>query len=381
MSSVEQSNFTQAERIRYSRQMLMPEVGAEGQARLKDARVLCVGAGGLGSPLLMYLAAAGVGTIGIVDFDRVESSNLHRQVLYGTSDEGRPKLEAAAERLEDLNPELHLELFEGALTSGNAEAIIESFDVVADGTDNFAARYAVNEACVRLGKPNVHGAIFRFDGQVTVFDARRGPCYRCIFPEPPPPGTVPSCAEAGVLGVLPGVVGSLQGIEVLKLLLGKGEPLIGRLLIFDALAMSFDELRYPKDPQCPSCGPVAFRKAVAVPDAYCEIPHLSSETEISAKELAEAMESTSEPLVLDVREQVERDICHIPGDMFIPMGDVGSRYGELPPEAEIVVYCRSGVRSADVAEFLRERGFTNVRNLAGGILAWAKDVDPSMPTY
>jgi len=263
------SRFSTAEKIRYSRQMLMPEVGPEGQAKLKEARVLCVGAGGLGSPLLMYLAAAGVGTLGIVDFDKVDASNLHRQILFDTDDLGKTKLKAASERIEDINPEVEVELFDGALNFENAERICESFDVVADGTDNFAARYAINEACVRLDKPNVHGAVFRFDGQVSVFDARTGPCYRCIFPEPPPPGAAPSCAEAGVLGVLPGVVGSLQAVEVLKLILGEGESLVGRIITFDALTMRFEEIRVSKDSSCPTCGPAEGRYAVTIPDAAC----------------------------------------------------------------------------------------------------------------
>lgn len=375
------SKFSTAEKIRYSRQMLMPEVGPEGQAKLKDARVLCVGAGGLGSPLLMYLAAAGVGTLGIVDFDKVDASNLHRQILFDTEDEGRTKLEAASERLEDINPEVEVELFDGALDFKNAERICESFDVVADGTDNFAARYAINEACVRLEKPNVHGAVFRFDGQVSVFDARTGPCYRCIFPEPPPPGAAPSCAEAGVLGVLPGVVGSLQAVEVLKIILGEGESLVGRIITFDALTMRFEEIRVSKDTNCPTCGPEEGRYAVTIPDSACVFDPNHAVPEVSATVLADELNRGAQLVLLDVREPFEREISVLGEDVFIPLGQLPNRMNELDKDAEIVAYCHMGMRSATAVEMLGNAGFRKVRNLRGGIDAWAEFVDPSMSRY
>jgi sulfur-carrier protein adenylyltransferase/sulfurtransferase len=374
-------DFSSEEMLRYSRQMLMPEVGPDGQAKLKEASVLCVGAGGLGSPLLLYLAAAGVGRIGIVDFDRVDRSNLHRQVLYGDSDEGRPKLERAADKLADINPNVELELFEGALTFENAERIVEGFDVVADGTDNFPARYAISEACVRLGKPNVHGAVFRFDGQVSVFDARRGPCYRCIFPQPPPPGAAPSCAEAGVLGVLPGVIGCLQATEAIKLILGVGEPLVGRILLVDALTMRFQEVHVAKDPQCPGCGPEESRQPIEVAASACEAPGTQPIEEVGPAELHRALQSDAPPFLLDVREPVERAISAIEGDYHVPMDDVPERLAELNPGADIVVYCRSGVRSRTVAQYLRSQGFQKVRNLAGGINAYAREVAPELSQY
>ena len=375
------SKFSTAEKIRYSRQMLMPEVGPEGQAKLKEARVLCVGAGGLGSPLLMYLAAAGVGTLGIVDFDKVDASNLHRQILFDTEDEGRTKLEAASERLEDINPEVEVELFDGALNFENAERICESFDVVADGTDNFAARYAINEACVRLDKPNVHGAVFRFDGQVSVFDARTGPCYRCIFPEPPPPGAAPSCAEAGVLGVLPGVVGSLQAVEVLKIILGEGEPLVGRIITFDALTMRFEEIRVSKDSNCPTCGPADGRYAVTIPDSTCAFDPNHAVPEVSPTVLADELARGAKITLLDVREPFEREIAVIGDDVFIPLGQLSNRMHELDKDAEIVAYCHMGMRSANAVEMLENAGFKKVRNLRGGVDAWADFVDPSMARY
>lgn len=375
------SKFSTAEKIRYSRQMLMPEVGPDGQARLNEARVLCVGAGGLGSPLLMYLAAAGVGTLGIVDFDKVDASNLHRQILFDTDDEGRAKLEAAAERLEDINPEVEIELFDGALNFENAERICNSFDVIADGTDNFAARYAINEACVRLEKPNVHGAVFRFDGQVSVFDARSGPCYRCIFPEPPPPGAAPSCAEAGVLGVLPGVVGSLQAVEVLKIILGEGDSLVGRIITFDALAMRFDEIRVSKDPNCPTCGPSEGRFSVTIPDSACAFDPSRPVSEVSATVLADELSRGAKIVLLDVREPFEREIAFLGDDIFIPLGQLQNRMDELDKDAEIVAYCHMGMRSATATEMLEDAGFKKVRNLRGGIDAWAEFVDPTMARY
>jgi len=371
--------------LRYARHLVLPEVGLTGQARIKAARVLCVGAGGLGSPLLLYLGAAGVGTLGIVDFDVVDLSNLQRQVIHGTPDVGRKKLASAADRLRAVNPQVQVRPFEARLTSQNAMEILRDFDVVVDGTDNFATRYLVNDACVLTGKPNVHGAVFRFEGQASVFSAPGGPCYRCLYPEPPPPGTVPSCAEGGVLGILPGLVGLIQATETLKLLLGKGEPLVGRLLLVDALAMRFREVKVRKDPACPVCGERPTVTGLIDYEAFCGTrggaPEASDTgAEMTVEELAARRGAGDEPLLLDVREPHELPICSI-GGLHIPLGQVPARRGELDPARELVVYCRSGVRSAQVVAFLRRSGFARAVNLAGGIRAWADRVDPGMPKY
>ena len=375
------------ELLRYSRHLILPEVGLQGQRRLKAASVLIVGAGGLGSPLALYLAAAGVGRIGLVDFDCVEASNLQRQVLYGTDSVGRPKLEAARERLADLNPGVRVDLHETRLTSANAFDILGPYDVVVDGTDNFPTRYLVNDACALLGKPNVYGSIFRFEGQASVFDARVGPCYRCLYPDPPPPGLVPSCAEGGVLGVLPGVIGVLQGIETLKLLLGLGETLVGRLLLFDALALSFRELALRKDPECPLCGPRRTITALVDYEAFCGLTPVEQADaaargwEITARELSERLGRGEDLTVIDVREPHEWEIAHLPDATLIPLNTLPARLAELDTSRELVLHCHHGQRSMRALEFLRQSGFRKLRNLRGGIDAWSKDVDPSVPRY
>ncbi len=369
---------------RYSRHLLLPEVGLEGQKKLKAARVLVIGAGGLGSPVALYLAAAGVGCIGLVDFDVVEYSNLQRQIIHGTGDVGRPKLDSARDRILDVNPHVEVVLHERALDSGNALAIIDQYDVVIDGTDNFPTRYLTNDACVLLGKPNVYGSIFRFEGQASVFDAGRGPCYRCLFPEPPPPGLVPSCAEGGVLGVLPGVIGSIQATEALKLILGEGEPLVGRLLLYDALEMSFDEVRLRKNPDCPVCGENPTVAELIDYVQFCGLDPaemLEPSWEITAPDLAEKLENGDRPVLLDVREPHEWDIAHLAGAHLIPQGDLPARLHELDSADEIVLYCRSGERSARALNLLRDAGFRRLKNLRGGINAWARTVDPDVPQY
>jgi molybdopterin/thiamine biosynthesis adenylyltransferase/rhodanese-related sulfurtransferase/molybdopterin converting factor small subunit len=372
--------------LRYSRHLIMPEVGMEGQLKLKQAKVLLIGSGGLGAPLALYLAAAGVGRLGLVDFDRVDFTNLQRQVLFGTADVGRPKLEAARERLTGLNPAIQIDLYETRLTSENALEILRPYDIVADGTDNFPTRYLVNDASVLLGKPNVYGSIFRFEGQVSVFGMPDGPCYRCLYPEPPPPGLVPSCAEGGVLGVLPGIVGSLQAMEVLKLIVGKGNSLAGRLLLFDALEMSFREMRLRKNRDCPLCGERQTITGLIDYEQFCgvrgeEAP--APETgvpEMTPTELHERRQRGEQIFLLDVREPHEYQICHLGGHL-IPLGDLPRRVGEVDGSGTIVVHCRSGKRSADAVEFLRKAGFGRVWNLKGGILAWSDEVDPSVPKY
>ena len=376
---------SQEELLRYSRHLILPEVGLQGQRRLKASSVLLVGAGGLGSPLALYLAAAGVGRIGIVDFDRVEASNLQRQVLYGGSSLGRAKLEAAETRLADLNPHVQIEAHAARLTSENALDLLRRYDVVADGTDNFPTRYLVNDACVLLGKPNAYGSIFRFEGQASVFDARRGPCYRCLYPEPPPPGLVPSCAEGGVLGVLPGVIGLIQGVEILKLLLGLGEALIGRLLLFDALAMRFRELQLRKDPACPICGEQPTIRELIDYEAFCGLTPAPAAAdaelfEIGSRELAAALERGAVTLV-DVREPQEYEIAHIEGARLIPLGHLPERLAELDSSEEIVLHCHTGERSRRALEFLRQSGFRKLKNLRGGIDAWSREVDPEVPRY
>ena len=375
---------------RYSRHLILPEVGMEGQKKLKAARVLCIGAGGLGSPVAMYLAAAGVGTIGIVDFDVVDFSNLQRQILHGTPDVGRPKLDSAADRLQALNPHVKVVKYETALTSQNALQLFKGYDVIVDGTDNFPTRYLVNDACVLLGIPNAYGSIFRFEGQASVFGAKEGPCYRCLYPEPPPPGLVPSCAEGGVLGVLPGIVGCIQANETIKLILGIGEPLIGRFLVFDSLRMKFRELKLRKDPDCPVCGTHPTVTELIDYEQFCGVapaqvaaaePAGGTATEITVKELKARKDRGEDVFVLDVREPHEYEINRIPGSTLIPLGDLGERFVELDANREIVTQCKSGMRSARAAAFLREHGFKNVKNLKGGILAWVDQIDPSQPKY
>jgi len=370
---------------RYSRHLTLPEVGVEGQLRLRSASVLLVGAGGLGSPLGIYLAAAGLGRIGLVDFDVVDLSNLQRQVLYATQDIGRPKIEVAQQRLLAINPHVVVEPHPVRLTSDNALDIIAPYDLVIDGTDNFATRYLVNDACVLLGKPNVYGSIFRFEGQASVFWARKGPCYRCLYPEPPAPGAVPSCAEGGVLGILPGVIGSLQATEAIKLLLDRGESLIGRLLLFDALEMRFRELRLRKDPRCPVCGEHPTIRELLDYDVTCGVgeaaPAATTDGHLDVRALKQRQDAGDRPLLMDVRTPQEWEICRLEGAILIPLQELPSRLGELDREREIVVYCHVGVRSAMAVDFLRGEGFTSARNLEGGIDAWSIHVDPSTPRY
>ncbi len=386
-SGAAKSDFSKAEIERYSRHLIMPEVALEGQRKLKEAKVLLVGMGGLGSPLSMYLAAAGVGRIGIVDFDKVDFTNLQRQVIYSTNDVGKPKLQAAKERIQGINPYVQVDTYETRLTSENALQIFENYDIIIDGTDNFPTRYLVNDACVLLGKPNVYGSIFRFEGQVSVFYAKEGPCYRCLYPEPPPPGLVPSCAEGGVLGILPGNVGLLQATEAVKLIIGKGEPLIGRLLLYDALAMKFRELKLRKDPKCPICGENPTIHALIDYEQFCGIgtPEdrvvILAENEITVKQLHAQMTTNGGVFILDVRQPHEYEICRIEGSTLIPLNELPTRVNELDRLQEIVVHCKMGGRSAKAVKFLREAGFEKVKNLKGGILAWADEVDPSVPKY
>ena len=378
--------LSKEEVLRYSRHLIMPEVGMDGQLKLKKARVLLVGSGGLGAPLGLYLAAAGVGRLGIVDFDAVDFTNLQRQVTFGTSDVGRKKLEAARERLGNLNPEIHIDTYETRLTSDNALDILRDYDVVADGTDNFPTRYLVNDACVLLGKPNVYGSIFRFEGQASIFGYPGGPCYRCLYPEPPPPGLVPSCAEGGVLGVLPGIIGCIQAMETLKLILGSGEPLIGRLLLFDALRMRFRELKLRKNPDCRLCGEHRTITKLIDYAEFCGIRGEEMEAkplnipEMTPKELKARLDRGDEIYILDVREPHEYQICNLRGHL-IPLGDLPKRVSELDSSREIVAHCRSGKRSADAVQFLTQAGFRKIWNLKGGILAWSDEVDPSVPKY
>jgi sulfur-carrier protein adenylyltransferase/sulfurtransferase len=372
------------ELLRYSRHLTLPDVGLAGQSKLKDARVLLIGAGGLGSPAALYLAAAGVGTLGLVDFDLVDRSNLQRQILHGTSGIGRPKTDSARERLLDVNPHVRVETFGEALTSANALDILRGFDVVVDGSDNFPTRYLVNDACVLLAKPNVYGAVFRFDGQVSVFDATRGPCYRCLYAEPPPPDLVPSCAEGGVLGVLPGIMGSLQALETIKLIVGIGEPLVGRLMLFDGRRMQFRELALEKDPDCPVCGSHPTVTALIDYQAFCGIGAGSAEpgaAEISARDLQRERAHKPNLLLIDVREAREAEIARIEGAQLIPLRELPSRLGELPGHGEIVTLCHHGPRSLRAREILKGAGFASVRSLAGGIDAWAREVDPEVPRY
>jgi adenylyltransferase/sulfurtransferase len=384
---VQAATLTPQEVARYSRHLIMPEVGMEGQKRLKASSVLLIGAGGLGSPLGLYLAAAGIGRIGMVDFDVVDFSNLHRQVLHGTADVGRPKLQSAKDRLQAINSEVQLDLYETRLTSANAFEIFRPYDIVIDGTDNFPTRYLVNDACVLLKKPNVYGSIFRFDGQASVFHPPHGPCYRCLYPEPPPPGEVPSCAEGGVLGILPGLVGCIQATEAVKLILGQGEPLIGRLLLYDALKMGFQEFKIRRNKRCPLCGDNPTITALIDYDQFCGIrgeePPAPTTTggEITAEELGRLVQAGKAPFILDVRNPEEFQICRIPGSELLPLPQLAQRVSELDKSREMVVHCKSGMRSAKAIAFLRQQGFSKLRNLKGGILAWADKVDPAMPKY
>jgi sulfur-carrier protein adenylyltransferase/sulfurtransferase len=380
------ATLSNEEILRYSRHLIMPEVGMEGQLKLKNAKVLLIGTGGLGAPLGLYLAAAGVGKLGLVDFDVVDFTNLQRQVTFGSEDVGKPKAEAARARLSSLNPDIQIETFETKLTSDNALQLFKDFDIVVDGTDNFPTRYLVNDACIILGKPNVYGSIFRFEGQVTVFGMPDGPCYRCLYPEPPPPGLVPSCAEGGVLGVLPGIVGSIQAMETIKLLLKAGDSLVGRLLLFDALAMKFRELKLRKNPHCPVCGTnptitklIDYYQFCGIRGEEAEAPDLKV-PEMLPTELKKRLDKGDDLFILDVREPHEYQICNLKGKL-IPLGELPRRVHELDSSREIVAHCRSGKRSAEAVDFLRKAGFRKIHNLTGGILAWSDQVDPSVPKY
>jgi molybdopterin/thiamine biosynthesis adenylyltransferase/rhodanese-related sulfurtransferase len=385
---IELPELTQDDLTRYSRHLILPEVGVEGQRKLKAARVLCVGTGGLGSPLALYLAAAGVGTLGLVDLDVVDASNLQRQIIHSTADIGRKKLDSAEEKLKALNPALNVVKHETMLSSANALDILKDYDVVADGTDNFPTRYLVNDACVLLGKPNAYGSIFRFEGQASVFAAKDGPCYRCLYPEPPPPGLVPSCAEGGVLGILPGLIGVIQATEVIKLILGIGEPLIGRLLLVDALKLRFRELKLRKNPDCPVCGTHPTVTKLIDYEQFCGIrPETKEEQavkngipQLSVKDLKKRMDAGENLFILDVREPFEYQIANI-GGKLIPQGEVPQRLAEIDRNREIIVQCKSGGRSQRIAELLKESGYPKVANLSGGILAWSDQIDPSVPKY
>jgi sulfur-carrier protein adenylyltransferase/sulfurtransferase len=390
--------------LRYSRHLILPEVGMEGQLKLKQAKVLMVGAGGLGAPLGLYLAASGVGRIGVVDFDVVDFTNLQRQVIHGTKDVGRKKLDSAADSMLDINPYMQVDKFDTAITSENALEIIRDYDMVIDGTDNFPTRYLINDACVLLKKPNVYGSIFRFEGQATIYgypggtidgtNYLQGPCYRCSYPEPPPPGLVPSCAEGGVLGILPGIIGLVQATEAVKLILGIGEPLIGRLMLYDALGMRFREMKVRRNSECPVCGDHPTIKQLIDYHQFCGVPNPKdvkeeaapmpgyvSETEIDAVALKAKLDRGDKFQFIDVREPHEYQIAKIPGAKLIPLNDVPKRIGELDPEAEVVLYCKMGGRSAKAADFLRSQGFRHVKNMLGGITAWSDKVDPSVPKY
>jgi adenylyltransferase/sulfurtransferase len=381
--AVELSN---EEIARYSRHLIMPEVALDGQKKLKQARVLTIGAGGLGAPLAMYLAAAGVGTLGIVDFDVVDESNLQRQIIHGTSDIGRPKMESARDRINDINPNVHVEVYEEALSSENALEIFKDFDVIVDGTDNFPTRYLVNDACVLTGKPNVYGSIFRFEGQASVFWAKEGPCYRCLYPEPPPPGLVPSCAEGGVLGILPGAIGTIQATETVKLILGIGEPLVGRLLLYDALGMSFREMKLRKDPNCPVCGENPSVTELIDYQEFCGIPQANAQAtadevpEITVQELKKRLDNGENLSVLDVREPHEYEVANI-GARLIPLNELPERLAELDRDVPLAVHCKTGGRSARAVKLLQETGFQNAFNVEGGITAWSEEIDPSVPKY
>lgn len=379
------TSLSHEELLRYSRHLTLPEVGLAGQSKLKQARVLLVGAGGLGSPAALYLAAAGVGTLGIVDFDVVDRSNLQRQILHGTSDIGTAKTDSARAHLHDINPHVALEMFSEKLSSANALEILKRFDVIVDGSDNFPTRYLVNDACVLLGKPMVYGAVFRFDGQVSVFSAKTGPCYRCLYAEPPPPDLVPSCAEGGVLGVLPGIIGSLQALEAIKLIVGVGESLVGRLLLFDGRRLQFRELLLEKDSDCPVCGSNPTITSLIDYEAFCGVGNgrweMGDGVEISAQELRRERAHKPNLLLLDVREPREAEIARIEGSQLIPLRDLPRAIPHLPPNAEIVTFCHHGLRSLKARELLKGAGFAKVRSLAGGIDAWSREVDGEVPRY
>jgi adenylyltransferase/sulfurtransferase len=381
--------LTNDEIVRYSRHLILPEVTMEGQKRLKAAKVLCIGTGGLGSPISMYLAAAGVGTLGLVDFDTVDVTNLQRQIAHRTDTVGQPKIESAAATLKAINPHVAIVKHETMLSSENALDIMRPYDIIIDGTDNFPTRYLINDACVLLGKPDVYGSIFRFEGQLTIFYAKDGPCYRCLYPEPPPPGLVPSCSEVGVIGVLPGVIGCLQAVEAVKLILGIGAPMTGRLLLFNAMTMTFKELKLRKDKNCPICGehPTIDRLidynefcGIGKPDANATDENTTME-EISATDLKAKIDRGDRFTLIDVREPYEYAIAKIPGSKLVPLGSLSERLSEFDPSDEIVLHCKSGKRSSDGLRIMRNAGFTKLYNLKGGILAWSKDVDPEVPTY
>ena len=382
------SCLSHAEILRYSRHLLMPEVGLEGQQKLKEASVLVIGTGGLGSPVAMYLAAAGVGHLGLVDYDVVDFTNLQRQIIHGTQRLGERKVISARDRLADINPSIQIDVYDEPFTSDNARAISGPYDIIVDGTDNFPTRYLVNDVCVLTGKPNVFGSIFRFEGQLSVFWAEKGPCYRCLFPEPPPPGLVPSCAEGGVFGVLPGTIGTLQATEALKLILGIGEPLIGKLLLFDALGMDFEEVRLKKNPSCKICSDQPEVTELIDYEAFCGVPghdrpelQLANEWEIDAGDLARRLESGEPIRLIDVREPHEVQISHIEGAQLIPLGSLAAHMHELDSAEEIVLFCSAGSRSAQALQLLAGAGFRKIKNLHGGINAWAREVDPSQPVY
>jgi adenylyltransferase/sulfurtransferase len=378
------ATLSKDEILRYSRHLIIPEVGMDGQLKLKNASVALIGTGGLGAPLGLYLAAAGIGRIGLVDFDVVDFTNLQRQVIHGTKDVGKKKLDSAAETMHDINPYVEIEKHETALTSENALDILKDYDIVIDGTDNFPTRYLVNDACVLLGKPNVYGSIFRFEGQATVFAYEGGPCYRCLYPEPPPPGLVPSCAEGGVLGILPGTIGLIQATEAVKLILGIGEPLVGRLLLYDALGMRFRELRLRKNPECPVCGDHPTITKLIDYEQFCGVQPqapVASEGDIDVVDVKAKIDRAEPFVLIDVREPHEWQIGHIPYAKLIPLGELPKRVNELNTADEIVAHCKSGVRSAKAVDFLKQAGFKKVRNMKGGILAWSDKVDPSVPKY
>lgn len=388
-SRLEKIEFSNDEIARYSRHLIMPEVTLEGQKRLKAASILCIGTGGLGSPIALYLAAAGIGRLGLVDGDVVDFSNLQRQILHGTKDVGRKKLNSARDRIREVNPNVQIDLYDTMFTSENAMEMVEDYDIVIDGTDNFPTRYLSNDVCVFTKKPNIYGSIFRFDGQATVFAPHLGgPCYRCMFPEPPPPGMVPSCAEGGVLGVLPGIIGVMQAIEAIKLIIGIGDPLIGRLVSFDALKLKFREFKLRKDPKCPVCGDNPTITELIDYDQFCGIPQAAAAEAaeapiptITVKELKSRLDAKEDIVVVDVREPFEYDICHIEGSKLIPLGELPSRMSELDSADEIILHCKMGGRSANALRLLQEAGFAKLANVEGGIEAWAKEVDSSMPTY
>jgi adenylyltransferase/sulfurtransferase len=383
--STAETTLSKDEILRYSRHLIMPEVGMEGQLKLKNASVLLVGTGGLGAPTALYLAAAGIGRIGLVDFDVVDYTNLQRQVIHGTKDVGKPKIDSAIESMRDINPFVQLDRHEVALTSENALEILKDYDIIVDGTDNFPTRYLVNDACVLLKKPNVYGSIFRFEGQATIFAYPGGPCYRCLYPEPPPPGLVPSCAEGGVLGILPGIIGLVQATETVKLILGAGQPLIGRLMLYDALAMKFRELKLRRDPDCPMCGDHPTITKLIDYQQFCGIPQHQEAVpvtgEIDAVELKAKLDRGDDFKLIDVREPHEFQICRIPGSTLIPLGELPKHLNELDPSAEYVMHCKMGGRSAKAVDLMRQSGFKKVRNMTGGILAWSDKVDPTVPKY